>query len=387
MATGANESSTMISLADLKHVTLSVTNRCNLSCVWCFNGSTRDGDQPLSTDDLSRIIESAAGVAESMTLTGGEPFVRKDILTLIELAARRFRRIGVTTNGLAITPRLASALVDCGVVVSTSVDGDEEHHDAIRGNGTYSRTIGNIRMLTDRGVPVVIAMTVSKRNLSAVDSLIALAERLGVVGVSFQRFRCIGNGATLRQERLSADELETLAYRLQRARASCKTLLIEFKDPLRTVVDAETQPHFSSVPSNCVWGGCRAGMGFLFIAHDGAIQPCPFLPFNLGNALKADLEDIWLDSEVLRALRTQSCYQRCGGCAYWQGCRGCRADAYADTGSYLAPDPLCWVEMKNKETGERSHDSEGRETGDSSRKKENPPGGRHRRDRFACQHP
>ena len=97
-------------------------------------------------------------------------------------------------------------------------------------------------------------------------------------------------------------------------------------------------------------GGCAAGVAGLTILADGAVVPCRRLNLPLGMAGRDSLREIWAASPVLEALRDKSRYQgKCGACARWADCRGCRAIAYEYAKShgnpdFLAPDPQCFIE-------------------------------------------
>jgi radical SAM protein with 4Fe4S-binding SPASM domain len=88
--------------------------------------------------------------------------------------------------------------------------------------------------------------------------------------------------------------------------------------------------------------GCLAGLGVLFVGHQGDVFPCGYLPVKCGNVLEQRLADIWRDSEDLARMRDANRLEgKCGLCGYKWVCGGCRARAYAATGNYMAEEPLC----------------------------------------------
>lgn len=88
--------------------------------------------------------------------------------------------------------------------------------------------------------------------------------------------------------------------------------------------------------------GCLAGLGVLFVSHQGDVFPCGYLPVNCGNILKTKLSDIWQNSKDLARMRdADSLEGKCGLCGYRHLCGGCRARAYAATGNYMAEEPFC----------------------------------------------
>jgi radical SAM protein with 4Fe4S-binding SPASM domain len=100
------------------------------------------------------------------------------------------------------------------------------------------------------------------------------------------------------------------------------------------------------VPGRTGYGGpsrgCLAGLGILFVGHQGDVFPCGYLPVNCGNMLEKRLIDIWRTSEDLAKMRDSDALEgKCGLCGYRHVCGGCRGRAYAATGNYMAEEPFC----------------------------------------------
>jgi len=88
--------------------------------------------------------------------------------------------------------------------------------------------------------------------------------------------------------------------------------------------------------------GCLAGLGVLFVGHQGNVFPCGYLPIDCGSILETRLADIWHKSKDLARMRdSEGLEGKCGLCGYRQVCGGCRARAYAATGNYMAEEPFC----------------------------------------------
>ena len=88
--------------------------------------------------------------------------------------------------------------------------------------------------------------------------------------------------------------------------------------------------------------GCLAGQAVCFVSHTGEVFPCGYLPVSSGNVKVLGLPRIWRESRVFEALRDDgNLTGKCGCCEYKRVCMGCRARAFAETGSYLAEEPNC----------------------------------------------
>jgi AdoMet-dependent heme synthase len=146
---------------------------CNLECVHCINasGPKHPWLRPLATDAMRRAIKDAErlGVKE-IYFTGGEPFLHKDILEMLELSLQ-VAPTTVLTNGTLIDERLADALADLArgsaysFELRVSVDGiDPARNDRIRGVGSWDKAIQAIRLLAARGLVPILTATEILRN-------------------------------------------------------------------------------------------------------------------------------------------------------------------------------------------------------------------------------
>ncbi|MCH2162209.1 MAG: GTP 3',8-cyclase MoaA [Phycisphaerales bacterium] len=128
-------------LASLKLLRISVTDRCNLRCVYCM---PEEGvafgarEQHLSPAEIEAVARTAVDLGvRHLKLTGGEPTIRRDILEIVErLASLGAEDLSLTTNALQL-PRLAAPLRAAGVDrVTISVDSlRPERYREITGGG------------------------------------------------------------------------------------------------------------------------------------------------------------------------------------------------------------------------------------------------------------
>lgn len=103
----------------ISYLRVSLTEKCNLNCGYCYGNSTCSAEYPerLSDIDLLKLIEafSILGV-DKVRFTGGEPLLRKSIVELIRKTSELnvIRVIGLTTNGILLVGMLDS-LIDAGL--------------------------------------------------------------------------------------------------------------------------------------------------------------------------------------------------------------------------------------------------------------------------------
>lgn len=141
---------------------------CNLECVHCFIACspTNHHLKFLAPDTVYRALDEAVQLGvRDLYFTGGEPFLHKQILPILE------RALGVApttvlTNGTLITPSVADALAALAAESRYSLeirvsmdDVDAAKNDAVRGKGSHARALRALRLLHPRGLLPIVAVT------------------------------------------------------------------------------------------------------------------------------------------------------------------------------------------------------------------------------------
>jgi radical SAM protein with 4Fe4S-binding SPASM domain len=97
--------------------------------------------------------------------------------------------------------------------------------------------------------------------------------------------------------------------------------------------------------------GCLAGTGICFVSHKGDVFPCGYLPLVCGNIRDRALKDIWDRAAIFDDLREPDLLEgKCGICEFKRICSGCRARASEEEGNFLAEEPNCLYEPKEKDS-------------------------------------
>ena len=176
-------------------VVYEATMRCNLHCEFCYVGTLLniEGEwrEELPIDVLRRAFPEQEGL--QVSLTGGEIFMRKDILTVMEVFREKGYVCGyLTTNGTIISEERADALAALAAAgflkhISVSIDGPGEMHDKARGvKGTFVRTSEGLRRLQAAArrlhapLRVSVNTTVAHETLDALSDMVDVADELGV---------------------------------------------------------------------------------------------------------------------------------------------------------------------------------------------------------------
>ena len=141
---------------------------CNLECVHCFISCSPTNHRLkfLEPDTVYRYLEEAAqlGVRE-IYYTGGESFMHKQIIPILARSLQ-VAPTTVLTNGTLITPSVADTLstLQADSIYSLEIrisldDVDEAQNDAVRGKGTLKKAVRAMRLLQERDIQPIVAVT------------------------------------------------------------------------------------------------------------------------------------------------------------------------------------------------------------------------------------
>jgi uncharacterized radical SAM superfamily Fe-S cluster-containing enzyme len=182
---------------------IEVTSRCNLQCPVCFaeSGPAEGRDPDLhEIDALYRTVLRSSGPDVILQLSGGEPTVRGDLPTIIEMGrSLGFPFIQINTNGLRIAQEdgYAGILRMAGAAsVFLQFDGtDDAIYRSLRGRPLYAEKRLAIERCADNGIGVVLVATlVPGINTQNIGEILRVALELapGVRGVHFQPIGHLG---------------------------------------------------------------------------------------------------------------------------------------------------------------------------------------------------
>lgn len=144
---------------EIYYLRLSVTDRCNLRCRYCMPAdgicNKKRHEEMLTEDEMVMAVRAAASLGiRKLRLTGGEPLVKKNILSICERCAAvdGIRELCMTTNG-TLLPTMAGALKAAGVSrLNISLDTlDAEKYAAITRVGVLDEALRGIEAALDAG--------------------------------------------------------------------------------------------------------------------------------------------------------------------------------------------------------------------------------------------
>src|SRR4051794_16950507 len=173
----------------ITYLRVSVTDRCDFRCVYCMSENMTFLPKPdlLTLEELDRLCSAfvARGVRK-LRLTGGEPLVRRSIMTLVRSLSRHLGEgldeLTLTTNGSQL-PKYAAELADCGVRrINVSLDTlDADKFRAITRWGEIDKVLAGIEAARAAGLAVKInAVALKNMNEDEIPSLMQWAHGLGM---------------------------------------------------------------------------------------------------------------------------------------------------------------------------------------------------------------
>lgn len=169
------------------HLILFITDHCNAKCGTCFYWQSLNHGESLKIEQVER-ISAAMDEMVWLDLSGGEPFLRKDIDKICHLFIERngVRHINIPTNAIqtnVIANSVNAILSKAGkfrVNVAISLDGVGETHDKVRGvPGNYQKAMATMRALQeirerDSRLALSVVTTLMRHNVADVKKLLDL---------------------------------------------------------------------------------------------------------------------------------------------------------------------------------------------------------------------
>lgn len=337
-----------------------ITDRCNLRCSHCYQNEYSSPSE-LSIEELKDIADKITDTLSiwkkdgRIAITGGEPFIRKDLFNLLDYLEQKpeIKKIGILTNGTFIKNNIKS-LKNLKKLhyIQISLEGGKEKNDEIRGKGVFEQVIESTNLLKNADLPVRWMVTLHKGNVEEVPHIIDLALENKVDFLTFERLIPTGSGKAMDDNVLSPQDLsKVFEYIVKRSneeysKGSLLTIL-KFRT-LWILFDPKSAEKNVKTPiQKEVGASCSIGNDSICILPDATVLPCRRLPIPIGNLKEDSLFKIWYTSPLLWEIRNKNNLKgNCKDCEYIPRCGGCRAMAYSVTGDYLAEDPQCWKQIK-----------------------------------------
>lgn len=300
------------------------TQKCNSKCIMCNIWKERPENE-LGVDEIAELLSRPFFQhIEGINLTGGEVFLRDDLVETIRVLTRhpKLKTIGISTNGFntgSIISKVKAVLPDLEkagmtMVVKVSIDGVERVHDSIRGiTGGYGKALETFRellALNNSHLNTGFATVIMNANADVLDDLLEelpTSSNVSFILPSFSEgyFNNEGdNNAVLSPPALPkiSSFLREQIYRFPE-QSFFNTKLLEYISRKRRT--------FS----------CLAGFRTLYMDNHGELYPCPILsqegsPYRIGNAKNEDAERKFFSGHGNKIRKMLKSEKTCRSCIF-----------------------------------------------------------------------
>jgi len=330
------------------------TFACDSNCVHCTSAGKPAVPDEVDTAGAMRIVDQVYDFGASFFgITGGQPFLRKDLFQVISYAKKLGLNVSIITDGRLIDQKTFENLVKNEVKISVSIDGAEETNDAIRGSGAYAAAVSTIERFSAEKLLNCLVYTfanagsVTNANVDDMRHVLDLARRYDARWVVFHGFIPYSKEKSTLKADLTPQQYERVCNILY-------DLTLEYKGKpginiyipfYARVAKQRGIPDFDNWYNNFFLGRCFFGR-FLSIAENGDAIPCSYNDvYRIGNVKDKSLKQIWTDmqnSEFFAKVKDKNNIKgKCGVCEYREICGGCRSAAFFYTGDIFGSDPRC----------------------------------------------
>lgn len=257
----------------LKNVSVMVTDECNSHCSMCDIWKGGVNKSALSADQFRRLFSgSDFSELEDISITGGEPTLREDLMEVIEAIVAekvKLRMLFLCSNGT--NPKKAEEFVRrfrgriSEIFVAVSLEGTREATRAIRGIDSYDSALETVRICkgVSEAVHTIFSATITPINCDALN-LNHLRQLASDTGSTFSFKPVIVNGAYYRNERRDG------RFSLNQTQVAFLQQFIEdycMRDPFMRIQLDYLRKGETGVK-------CLAGDVFAFVRPTGDIKPC-----------------------------------------------------------------------------------------------------------------
>ncbi|WP_367344497.1 GTP 3',8-cyclase MoaA [Methanomethylovorans sp.] len=270
----------------IKSLRISVTDRCNLNCIYCHNEGSKGTAGEMSAGTISNIVATAVDFGVSrLKISGGEPLLRKDMEDIL-VSLPPLKDVSMTTNGVLLRER-ALSLKNAGLGrVNISLDSLNEanyQHITKCRNGVFEKVIEGIRAAVDVGLtPVKLNMVLLKDiNESEIEDMLSFVRefqgKVILQLIQLMDFRDVGS------YHVDVDEIE----KELELKAGCVQVR-ELHHRKKYLIDGAEVELVKPVDNTEFCANCNR----LRVTADGKLRPCLLVNDDLVDVSNAPVKDM-----------------------------------------------------------------------------------------------
>ncbi len=330
------------------------TFQCESCCVHCISAGKSAAPDELNTNDAKKIVDQVTAFGASFFgITGGQPFLRKDLFDILDYATEKGLSTSIITDGRLLDEEKFQKIVKNQTKISISIDGTEQTNDVIRGKGAYAAALAAIERFSREKLLNCLVYTfanageVTNVNEADMRHVLDLAKKYDARWVVFHGMIPYSKDKSTLKADPTSEQYEWICNKLYDLTAEYKgkpgiNIYIPF---YARVAKQRGLPDFENWYNNFFLGRCFFGK-FMSVAENGDIIPCSYNDaYRVGNIKSKSLTEIWAEmqtSDFFSKVKDKANIKgKCGICEYKELCGGCRSSALFYTGDILGSDPRC----------------------------------------------
>jgi radical SAM protein with 4Fe4S-binding SPASM domain len=289
-----------------------------LRCLPCYVVEDKNKFE-ISTEEVLRILEQLKGLGTlEVVFTGGEIFLRKDILEILSFAKRMGLQARLFTNGTIVTEEMIDRLIKLGInkFEISFFGAREKTFDKItQVDGSYKKVLTNIKLLKQKRAHVSIKALILNENLNEFKEMIEIAKGLRVYFTYSTLIlpKACGAREVVRHQIPPRDFIRLTKETIVKNQAS----YLENRKPKR-----KDRLFY-----------CLAGESFFCINPYGRMNVCVGFSLPGYDILKRGVNECWEELKKFVDETKGPLDWKCGGCEFWDYCTSCPVWAYLYTGS------------------------------------------------------
>ena len=305
-------------------LSLEITRRCLAHCIMCNIWKTPPDLPELKVSEWTKVLSSPILTQlKELDITGGEPFLRRDLLELLEGICglkgshyQALRSVAITTNGFLplkimevvreAVPRMKEKNID--LVIACGLDALGELHDKIRNfEGGWRKLEESIQGLleirgTHKNLVVGLKTTILPDNVDRLEDIAEYAEEKGL-------FLIISPYILTDNRFDNFDRQERLQFHpgdIQK--------MIRFYEGGRFQWDYHRQAIIRFLKDGIMIKPCSAGFNYFYVRSTGDVFPCPIINLKLGNFVENSFENLIRSSTAKYFRKKIGKFPECRSC-------------------------------------------------------------------------
>jgi radical SAM protein with 4Fe4S-binding SPASM domain len=329
-----------------------ITFACNMRCLHCGTAAGKKRPDELTTKEALALIDELADLESfNITLSGGEPLLRRDWRLLAERINTRGIKSSMITNGNLVTKEIVDDFEKLNLRrVAVSFDGIEKTHNYIRQRDDSWQKAHNamVLMAKNGNVPFSAISQISNFNLKEMDDIKNALIDAGCTSWRIQMTTSTGRMKSQKDLVLTIDNYPKFIDKI-----------IEIKEEGTIEVDVGENIGYYGHKGYKLWNdepyfGCYAGMRIAGVESNGDVKGCLSMPeeFVEGNIRDSSFTEIWNNPDGFaynRKFTRETADGECYNCKYLPICRGgCATTSVSATG-HRADNPYCIYKIEQKQ--------------------------------------